>query len=306
VKKHELTRFIKQTALQLGFDSCGVAKAEKLDQEAVLLEQWLNQHRNGEMHYMANHFDKRIDPRLLVEGAKSVVCLTYNYYTELTQKEQDAPKLAKYAYGKDYHDVVKSKLEVLLQHIRSGVGQVNGRGFVDSAPVMERAWAQRSGVSWTGKNSLALTKGRGSYFFLFFLIIDVELEYDGPVKNYCGSCTKCIDACPTGAIYEPYKVDGSKCISYYTIELKEAIPIAMKGQLDNWMFGCDVCQQVCPINARAVPHSEEAFHPHPDLLTMTRQDWLHLSEETYKKLFKGSAVKRAKYKGLMRNISFIQ
>jgi epoxyqueuosine reductase len=306
MRKDELTRFVKQTALQLGFGSCGVAKAEKLEPEAVLLEQWLNQNRHGEMHYMANHFDKRIDPRLLVDGAKSVVCLSYNYFTEKKQTDPTAPKLAMYAFGKDYHDVVRAKLEELLRLIREEVGEVNGRCFVDSAPVMERAWAQRSGVGWVGKNSLTLTKGQGSYFFLAELIIDLELNYDSLVKDYCGNCTKCVDACPTGAIYEPYKVDGSKCISYFTIELKEAIPASMKGKMDNWMFGCDVCQQVCPINARAVPHQEEAFEPHPELLGMTREDWMNLSEETFKQLFKGSAVKRTKYSGLKRNITFIQ
>lgn len=306
MKKDELTRFIKQTAMQLGFGSCGIAKAEKLEPEAVLLEQWLNQNRHGEMHYLANHFDKRVDPRLLVDGAKSIVCLTYSYFTPKKQTDATAPKLAMYAYGQDYHDVVRAKLEELLRLIRAEVGLVNGRCFVDSAPVMERAWAQRSGIGWIGKNSLTLTKGKGSFYFLAELIIDIELNYDGLVKDYCGSCTKCIDACPTQAIYEPFKVDGSKCISYFTIELKEAIPSAMKGQFNDWMFGCDVCQQVCPINARAVPHQEAAFEPHPDLLSMTKADWLNLSEETYKQLFKGSAVKRAKYAGLMRNITFIQ
>ena len=258
------------------------------------------------MSYMANHFDKRIDPRLLVDGAKSVISFSYNYYTERKQKD-DAPKLAMYAFGKDYHDVVKEKLESLFTFIKEKVGEVNGRCFVDSAPVLERAWAKRSGVGWQGKNSNVLTKRNGSYFFLSEIILDVELEYDSPVKDYCGTCTKCIDACPTDAIYEPYKVDGSKCISYFTIELKdEILPIEMKGKFENWMFGCDICQQVCPINSQAKQHNEPQFEPSLDLLNMNRKDWEALNEETFKKLFKGSPVKRTKYKGLQRNVNFLK
>lgn len=306
MNKSQLTAFIKREATRLGFDNCGISKAEKLDEEARLLEAWLNQNRHGQMHYMANHFDKRIDPRLLVEGAKSVISFSHNYYNPATQ-EPDAPKLAMYALGKDYHDVLRTKLNTLLERIQAQVGAVTGRGFVDSAPVLERAWAKRSGIGWQGKNSNLLTKRSGSYFFLAQLILDVELEYDGPVKDYCGTCTKCIDACPTGAIYEPYKVDGSKCISYFTIELKdEALPAEMKGKFENWMFGCDICQQVCPINSQATPHNEPQFEPAPGLLAMTRRDWEELSEETFRTLFKGSPVKRTKYKGLMRNISFLK
>ena len=306
MNKHLLTTLIKREALRLGFDACGISKAEPLDEEARILEAWLNQNLHGKMSYMANHFDKRIDPRLLVDGAKSVISFSYNYYTERKQKD-DAPKLAMYAFGKVYHDVVKEKLESLFTFIKEKVGEVNGRCFVDSAPVLERAWAKRSGVGWQGKNSNVLTKRNGSYFFLSEIILDVELEYDSPVKDYCGTCTKCIDACPTDAIYEPYKVDGSKCISYFTIELKdEILPIEMKGKFENWMFGCDICQQVCPINSQAKQHNEPQFEPSLDLLNMNRKDWEALNEETFKKLFKGSPVKRTKYKGLQRNVNFLK
>lgn len=306
MNKQALTTLIKREAGRLGFDSCGISKAEKLDGEARLLEAWLNQNMHGKMGYMANHFDKRLDPRLLVDGAKSVISFSHSYYTEKKQAE-GAPQLAMYALGKDYHDVLKAKLEVLLSFIKEQVGEVNGRCFVDSAPVLERAWARRSGIGWQGKNTNLLTKRSGSYYFLAEIILDVELEHDSPVKDYCGTCTKCIDACPTDAIYEPYKVDGSKCISYFTIELKDdALPAEMKGKFENWMFGCDICQQVCPINSHAKPHNEPLFEPAPELLSLTRKDWEELSEETFKALFKGSPVKRTKYKGLKRNIDFLK
>lgn len=306
MNKHQLTTEIKREARRLGFDSCGISKAEKLDAEAVILEAWLNQNRHGKMAYMANYFDKRIDPRLLVDGARSVISFAYNYYTDKKQPN-DAPQLAMYAYGTDYHEVVKAKLEGLLSFIREKAGAVNGRCFVDSAPVLERAWAARSGVGWVGKNTNLLTKQRGSFFFLAEIIVDVELEYDSPVRDYCGSCTKCIDACPTEAIYEPYKVDGSKCISYFTIELKdEMIPAEMKGKFENWMFGCDICQQVCPINSQAKKHNEPLFEPKQELLWMTKKDWEDLGEETFRKLFKNSPVKRTKFKGLKRNIEFLK
>lgn len=306
MNKYDLTRLIKREVVRLGFDACGVSKAEKLDDEAYLLEAWLNQQLHGKMDYMANHFDKRIDPRLLVDGAKSVISLSYNYYTNQKQNVQ-APKLAMYAYGQDYHEVVKTKLEQLLDFIREQAGEVNGRCFVDSAPVLERAWAKRSGIGWQGKNTNLLTKRNGSYYFLCEIILDLELEYDSPVKDYCGTCTKCIDACPTQAIYEPYKVDGSKCISYFTIELKdEALPADMKGKFENWMFGCDICQQVCPINSQSKQHHEPLFEPKAELLEMNKSDWEQLTEDGFKKLFKGSAVKRTKYKGLIRNIEFLK
>lgn len=305
MNKYELTTLIKREAQRLGFDSCGISKAQKLDDEARLLEAWLNQNLHGKMDYMANHFDKRTDPRLLVDGAKSVISFSYNYFTDATQAA-DAPKLAIYALGKDYHEVVKNKLEQVLFFIKEKAGDVNARCFVDSAPVLEKAWAKRSGIGWQGKNTNLLTKRSGSYFFLGEIILDVELEYDSPVKDYCGTCTKCIDACPTDAIYEPYKVDGSKCISYFTIELKdEALPAEMKGRFENWMFGCDICQQVCPINSQATKHNEPLFEPLPQLLAMGKTDWEALNEDSFKTLFKGSAVKRTKFKGLKRNIGFL-
>jgi epoxyqueuosine reductase len=302
-----LTSEIKQKALGLGFAACGVSKAEMLDAEAKLLEQWLNQGLHGKMAYMANHFDKRVDPRKLVDGAKSVISLSYNYFSQIKPADETAPKIAMYALGKDYHEVVKEKLDLLLSFIREKAGEVNGRCFVDSAPVLERAWAQRSGLGWIGKNTNILSKRKGSYFFLAEIILDVELEYDSRVKDYCGTCTKCIDACPTDAITEPYKVDGSKCISYFTIEMKEdAMPTEMKGKFENWMFGCDICQQVCPINSQAEKHNEPQFEPSAELLNMSKKDWGELSEAAFAKLFKGSPVKRTKFKGLKRNIDFLR
>ncbi len=293
--------------MQLGFMSCGIAKAEMLSDEAKYLEGWLNQQKHGQMRYMENHFDKRVDPRKLVDGARSVLSLSYNYFTPEKQAHTDSPKIAMYAYGEDYHTVLKAKLELLLNFIKEIIGNVNGRSFVDSAPVLEKAWAQKSGVGWIGKNTNLLTKRSGSFYFLSEVIIDVELDYDSPVKDYCGSCTKCIDACPTQAIYEPYKLDASKCISYFTIELKEELlPEIYKGKFENWMYGCDICQQVCPINSQSQKHTEPAFEPKPELLNMTLNDWEELNEESFKLMFKHSAVKRTKFKGLKRNISFLK
>jgi epoxyqueuosine reductase len=305
IQKFAYTQKIRHKAHELGFEEVGISKAEFLSDEARHLEKWLNQNRHGSMSYMENHFDMRLNPQLLVPGAKSVISLSYNYYTEKKQQDADAPKISTYAYGRDYHKVVKKKLKELLTFIEQEIGKVDGRCFVDSAPVMERAWAKKSGLGWIGKNSLMLTKGKGSYFFLAEIILDLELDYDSPEKDYCGSCTKCIDACPTDAIYEPYKVDGSKCISYFTIELKDAIPTEMKGKMDNWMFGCDICQQVCPINARAAVHNEPQFEPHPDLLAMTKKDWEEITEEVFNKVFEGTPVKRTKFSGLKRNIDFL-
>jgi epoxyqueuosine reductase len=300
------TSMIKNWANQLGFLQCGIAPAGFLENEAPRLENWLKQNHQGEMHYMENHFDKRLDPRLLVDGAKSVISLTLNYYTNQQQTDAAAPRLSKYAYGTDYHDVIKQKLKALLQLMQEHIGEVNGRAFVDSAPVMDKAWAQKAGLGWMGKNSNLLSKKTGSFFFLAELIVDLELDYNTSVAtNHCGTCTRCIDACPTEAIVAPYVVDGSRCISYLTIELKEQIPTQFKNQMDNWMFGCDVCQDVCPWNSFATPHQEESFNPHPDLLGMTRNDWMEITEETFKKIFKGSAVKRAKYAGLVKNIRFV-
>lgn len=308
MKKSELTQVIKRKAKQLGFGACGVSKVKKLDDEARLLEAWLNQNMHGKMGYMANYFDKRIDPQLLVDGAKSVISLSYNYFTEKKQEDAGAPKIAMYAVGKtDYHDVVREKLGLLQQFIAENTGEINVRCFVDSAPVLERAWAKRSGVGWQGKNTNMLTKRSGSYFFLAEIILDVELEYDSPVKDYCGTCTKCVDACPTEAIYEPYKLDASKCISYFTIELKdEILPSEYKGKFEDWMFGCDICQQVCPINSQARGHHEPQFEPDENLLSMTRKDWEELSEDTFRELFRHSAIKRTKFKGLKRNIEFLK
>lgn len=302
-----LTQKIKARAKELGFLACGVAKAEELTNEAKHLESWLNQQHHATMHYMANHFEKRIDPRKLVDGAKSVIALSYNYFTEQKQLDADAPKIAMYALGKDYHIVVKEKLLQLLEYIKAEVGDVNARCFVDSAPVLERAWAARSGVGWVGKNTNLLTKNSGSFFFLAEIICDVELAYDSPVKDYCGTCTKCIDACPTQAIYEPYKLDASKCISYFTIELKEnTIPDSFGGKFENWMYGCDICQQVCPINAQSKQHSELQFEPNTELLSMTNKDWEEITEESFQKLFKDSPIKRTKFAGLKRNIAFLK
>lgn len=296
---------VKEKARQLGFDYCGIAQADFLEEEAPRLEKWLSQQMHGQMHYMANHFDKRLDPRKLVEGSRSVVTLLYNYFPENDLSRSDNYKISKYAYGQDYHFVIKGKLRMLLDMLRQEIGEIQGRVFVDSAPVMERAWAKRSGVGWVGKNSLLLTKQRGSFFFLAELITDLKLAPDGPVKDYCGTCTRCLDACPTDAIVEPYVVDGSKCISYYTIELKEEIPTAARGKFENWVFGCDICQDVCPWNRHAQPHHEPAFAPHPELEGMDKRDWEEMTEEVFGKLFRKSAVKRAKYAGLKRNIRFV-
>lgn len=296
---------VKQKAEALGFDFCGIARADFLEEEAPRLEQWLKQHMHGQMHYMANHFDKRLDPRKLVEGARSVVTLLYNYFPEEDLSRSDSYKISKYAYGQDYHFVIKAKLRKLVMTLQEEIGEIQGRVFVDSAPVMERAWAKRSGVGWVGKNSLLLTKQRGSFFFLAELITDLELAPDGPMQDYCGTCTRCLDACPTDAIVAPYVVDGSRCISYYTIELKEEIPAEAKGKFENWIFGCDICQDVCPWNRHARPHREPAFAPHPQLGEMDKRDWEEMTEEVFRKFFKKSAVKRAKFTGLKRNIQFV-
>lgn len=303
----ERTHRIREEAKRLGFSFVGIAKAEHMDAEARRLEAWLHQGMHGEMQYMENHFEKRVDPTKLVPGAKSVVSLMYNYYTEQEQTDPEAPKISKYAYGEDYHFVIKRKLKDLLRFIREEIGEVNGRCFVDSAPVLERDWAKRAGVGWVGKNTLLIHPKAGSYFFLAELILDLELEPDSPMRDYCGTCTRCIDACPTEAISpQGYLVDGSKCISYLTIELRDAIPNEFQGKMENWMFGCDICQEVCPWNRFSKPHHEPAFEPHPDLLDMDKRDWQELTEEVFKKVFKKSAVKRTKYEGLRRNIAFLE
>jgi len=296
---------VKSIAKSLGFDFCGISKAKQMEEEAKQLEQWLNQNRNGKMGYMANHFDKRIDPTKLVPGAKSVVSLLYNYFTDEKQIYSSAPKISKYAYGKDYHFVIKDKLKQFLFEIEQQIGEVSGRAFVDSAPVLDKQWAKRAGLGWIGKHSNLINKKMGSFFFIAELIIDLELEPDGPVKDYCGTCTRCIDACPTDAIVDPYVVDGSRCISYLTIELKEELPAEFSDKMDNWMFGCDVCQDVCPWNRFAKPHQEPQFEPNEHLLKMTNNEWKELTQDVFNQVFKKSAVKRTKFSGLKRNIEFL-
>lgn len=306
-KQAQYSQMIKQEALRLGFMSCGIAKADFLEKEAPRLEHWLKNNHHGEMGYMENHFDKRLDPRLLVEDAKSVVSLTLNYYSDQKQLDPTAPKISKYAYGTDYHTVIKEKLQELLAYIRENIGEVGGRCFVDSAPVMDKAWAEKAGLGWRGKNTNLISKQAGSFFFLAELIIDLDLAYDNPFPtDHCGSCTRCIDACPTEAIVAPYVVDGSKCISYLTIELKNEIPTEFRGKMDNWMFGCDVCQDVCPWNRFSTTHQEQQFEPKENLLGLSKSDWTDLTEEVFRKVFKNSAVKRTKFRGLKRNIDFLK
>ena len=300
------SEFIKHTASALGFDFCGIAKAIQLDDDAKRLERWLNNGMNGSMQYMQNHFDLRINPTLLVPGAKSVITLLLNYFPAQEQ-EIDSPKIAKYAYGNDYHDVIRQKLNEFFFRIKEKIGAINGRGFVDSAPVLERAWAQKSGLGWIGKNGNLINKKQGSFFFIASIIIDLELIYDNPlVKDYCGTCTKCIDNCPTEAILPNKVIDGSKCISYFTIELKDSlIPDAMKGKFDNWLFGCDVCQDVCPWNRFSKQTNEPGFKPIPEIINFNDKDWEELTEEKFKIIFKDSPVKRSKFNGIKRNLHFI-
>jgi len=299
------TKQIKDEAHRLGFSFVGFSKADFLEEEAPRLEKWLKEKRHGEMTYMENHFDKRLDPRLLVEGSKSVISLLYNYYTDEKPNDLNAPKISTYAYGEDYHYVIKHKLKSLLFFIQDTIGEVDARVFTDSAPVLDKAWAKKAGLGWIGKNANLINKNQGSFFFIAEIILDLDLEYDSPIQDFCGTCTKCIDACPTEAIIQPYVVDGSKCISYFTIELKDAIPQEVKGKMDNWMFGCDICQQVCPWNRFSLQHNEPAFNPHPDLLSMKKNDWEELQQDTFNELFRVSAVKRTKFKGLTRNIDFL-
>lgn len=303
----ERALLIKNLSHELGFAYCGISRAEFLEDEAPRLTEWLRRGYAGEMKYLSENFDKRLDPRLLVHGAKSVVTLLYNYLPKerLPEAASDL-KIAKYAYGEDYHTVIKDKLKEFVARLREKIGNVEGRVFVDSAPVHERAWAAKSGAGWIGKNSLLLNRSLGSFFFLAEMIIDLELTYDGPVKDYCGTCTACMDACPTDAIPEPYVVDGSKCISYFTIELKNELPETMRGKFDSWIFGCDICQDVCPWNRFARPHHEPRFLPHPDLPGLTKADWQELSEEVFRNVFRHSAVKRTGFKGLKRNIAFVR
>jgi epoxyqueuosine reductase len=306
-KKETYSRIIKEEARNLGFMFCGISRAGFLEEEAPRLESWLKNGYHGEMQYMENHFDKRLDPTRLVEGARSVISLALNYYPEVRQTDPLAPRISKYAYGTDYHFVIKDKLKALLEVIRDRIGDVDGRAFVDSAPVLDKAWAKKSGFGWVGKNANLLNKNSGSFFFLAELIIDLELSYDvAPMKDHCGTCTRCIDACPTDAIIGPYVVDGSRCISYLTIELKNQIPEEFRGKMENWMFGCDICQDVCPWNRFSIVHSEKAFQPQEELLGFSRADWEEMTEETFRRVFKNSPVKRTKFSGLKRNIDFLR
>jgi epoxyqueuosine reductase len=305
MKSNNYNQLLKTKATELGFFYCGFSKADFLEEEAPRLEKWLNLNYQGKMSYMANYFDKRLDPRLLVDDAKTVVSLLLNYYPEEIQNAE-SPKISKYAYGEDYHTIIKDKLKELIQYLKENIGETNGRAFVDSAPVMDKVWANKSGLGWIGKNSNLIHPKEGSFFFIAELILDIEIEPDGPMKDYCGTCTRCIDACPTGAIVQPYVVDGSKCISYLTIELKdELLPNEFKGKMDNWMFGCDICQDVCPWNRFSKITQEQRFKPNPLLLELKSNDWKELNEEAFNQLFKHSAVKRTKFTGLQRNIKFL-
>ncbi|MFI8378480.1 tRNA epoxyqueuosine(34) reductase QueG [Leeuwenhoekiella sp. NPDC079379] len=303
--RSKYSQLIKAEAQRLGFMSCGISKAEFLEQEAPRLERWLKNNMHGEMTYMENHFDKRLDPTILVPGAKSVVSLLLNYYPEEQQRE-DSYKISKYAYGTDYHFVIKDKLKELLNYIKEKIGEVDGRAFVDSAPVLDKAWAAKSGLGWIGKHSNLLTKQVGSFYFIAELIIDLDLEYDTTVTDHCGSCTACIDACPTQAIVDAHVVDGSKCISYFTIELKNEIPSYAQDKMDEWMFGCDICQDVCPWNRFSKPHNQPLFNPNQAILDYSKNEWEELTQELFSDIFKKSPVKRTKYAGLMRNIKFIK
>lgn len=298
------SRIIKDEAKRLGFLSCGISKADFLEREATHLEEWLNRGYQGEMKWMENHFDKRVDPRKLVDGAKSVVSVLLNYYPEELQNEV-APQISKYAYGDDYHHVIKGKLRALMEFIQQEIGEVSGRAFVDSAPVLDRAWAERSGLGWIGKHGLLLTQQVGSFYFIGELILDLALETDYPTTDHCGSCTKCIDACPTDAIVQPQVLDGSKCISYLTIELKENIPNRFQNQMENWMFGCDICQDVCPWNRFSKPTTEPAFKPDDRLLQFSKNEWQEITKDVFQSIFKKSAVKRTQFAGLKRNLDFL-
>jgi epoxyqueuosine reductase len=306
-KATKYAALIKQKASDLGFMACGISEARFLNEEAPRLEAWLNQGLHGSMDWMANHFDKRLDPRKLVPGAKSVVSVLLNYAPDPKfEQPEGAPKISKYAWGTDYHYVMKDKLKALLEFIQDDIGEVSGRAFVDSAPVMDRVWAKLSGLGWIGKHSLLLTKNAGSWYFIGELILDLELKPDGPVTDHCGTCTKCMDACPTEAIVAPYVVDSNRCISHLTIELKEAIPANFQDQMKNWAFGCDICQDVCPWNRFAKPHTTEAFAPDAALLEMNTEDWTELTQSVFKKRFKSSPISRTGLKGMKRNVNFLQ
>ncbi|MFA5575453.1 MAG: tRNA epoxyqueuosine(34) reductase QueG [Brumimicrobium sp.] len=299
------SQFIKNKAKELGFMYCGISKAEFLEEEAPHLTAYLKKGKHGKMKWLEDHFDKRLDPTKLVPNAKSVVSLLFNYYPHEKQKDENSPKIAKYAYGEDYHFLIKDKLTQLFKAMKDEIGEINGRVFTDSAPVMEKSWAKKSGLGWQGKNALIITPQVGSFYFLAEIILDLPLEYDGPIKDYCGTCTRCIDACPTEAL-TPYSIDASKCISYLTIELKDnVLPKEFEGKMENWAFGCDICQDVCPWNRFSKPHNEPRLNPHPDLLNLNVDEWKELTNEIFQEIFKQSAVKRTKFEGLHRNLKFI-
>jgi len=305
IKSAEHAKIVKEEAKKLGFDFCGISTADFLHEEAPRLEAWLQKNYQGEMQYMENHFDKRLDPRKLVEGTKSVVSLLYNYYPETDLSEKDNFKVSKYSYGTDYHFVIKDHLKTLLNILQAKIGQISGRVFVDSAPILERAWAQKSGLGWVGKNSMLIHPKAGSFYFIAEMLLDISLEPDGPIKDYCGTCTRCLDACPTEAIVAPQVVDGSKCISYFTIELKNEIPAAMQGKFEDWIFGCDICQDVCPWNRFSKPHNEPLFHPSETFSQLTKKDWIEMTEEVFQTTFRKSPLKRTKFEGMKRNIRFL-
>ena len=302
--KNNLSKIIKSEALSIGFLSCGISKAEFLSEEAPKLENWLKSGFNGEMSYMERNFDKRLDPRLLVPGCKSVISLLFNYYTEKKAKNDYEPKISSYAYGKDYHFVIKARLRELLSRIKNLVGDINGRVFVDSAPVMDKAWAKKSGLGWIGKNTNLINKKTGSFFFIAEIILDLELEYDHPTTDHCGSCTACIDSCPTNALATPYKIDATKCISYATIELKNNIPNSFKDNMKGWIFGCDICQDVCPWNRFSKNHNEPSFEDKKNISNMSKKQWEDLTKEVFDKVFKESPIKRTGYSGIKRNLNF--
>ncbi|MFM7217516.1 MAG: tRNA epoxyqueuosine(34) reductase QueG [Bacteroidota bacterium] len=295
---------VRAEALRLGFSFCGFSKAEFLEEEAPRLEQWLLQQRHGKMAYMERYFDERLDPRLLVPGARTVISLLFNYFPEQNLGKDGQPKISRYAYGEDYHFVVRERLNELLAWMRSRYGEIAGRAFVDSAPILEKAWAVKSGAGWVGKNANLLTRKGGSYFFIGELVVDLELEPDGRVEDFCGTCTRCIDACPTDAIIRPAVVDGSKCISYFTIELKEEIPSDFEGKFGDWVFGCDICQEVCPWNRFAQPHQEERFRPRTPISDWNEKEWDDMDEQAFRTYFKDSPLKRTGYNGLRRNLEF--
>jgi epoxyqueuosine reductase len=300
----EISQYIKQESIALGFLSCGISKARFLEEEAPRLESWLKSNMHGEMSYMENYFDKRLDPRKLVEDCKSVISLSFNYYPE-EQQRKDSYKISKYAYAEDYHDVIKRKLNLLIKRLQEKIGEINARSFVDSAPVMDKVWAKESGLGWVGKHSNLISKTQGSFFFLAEILIDIVCEYDQAFQtDHCGTCTKCIDACPTEAIVSPYLVDGSKCISYFTIELKNEFNSKMKLDFDDWVFGCDVCQDVCPWNRFSIPHQHQEFMIKDEIKKYSKKDWEEITEEKFKIIFKNSPIKRSKFEGFKRNILY--